>query len=403
MAYVPSYLTPSSAERFFACPGSVREQQKVKTKIGNNEAGMEGTAIHELSAWCLTNGKGPRHYPHNTISVDDGLGGKRIYEVSEDFIYCASVYINAIYRELGVETDNAGAPLTGVQKDFQVETKFVIQGPYEEAKGTTDFSVLRGSTLYVVDLKTTRQADVDAEENKQLMYYALASYQVSKMFVSKVVLMIVRPRAKDGDFFRKWETTPERMEQFEGELFNAIRATKYKDAPLNPGKHCKYCKALAMCPGLQKSVMQGAQQLMPTIDKVFPVITPDTPPEKISAALYSFELLEVFKDALEKHLFMMLKNGAEVPHHTLTISKPHRKWIDEDTVIQRLEPEYGEEIYSPKSLLSPAQLEKLVGKEKVAELIFKPEGELKLSLKKDTEQEIKMTVQEAFKNVQIEN
>jgi hypothetical protein len=97
----------------------------------------------------------------------------------------------------------------------------------------------------------------------------------------------------------------------------------------------------------------------------------------------------------------MAVNGKEIPGYTLVRGSKQRKWIDEDSIISEFSSELGDAIYTRK-LLSPAQMEKLVGKDRVADYIIKPEGELKLVMETEVADGIKRTVEEAFKDVVID-
>ena len=76
--------------------------------------------------------------------------------------------------------------------------------------------------------------------------------------------------------------------------------------------------------------------------------------------------------ALEEGLFEELEAGREVPGWKMVDGdKGNRKWIDEAAVVS----EFGAlfDIYE-KKLLSPAKLEKIVGKGKASHLTERPDG-----------------------------
>ena len=56
----------------------------------------------------------------------------------------------------------------------------------------------------------------------------------------------------------------------------------------------------------------------------------------------------------------------------------------------------------PAKLATPAVVEKLVDKSVLAPYVHKPEGDLKISLEKEAEEYIKRTVDEVFKNINLD-
>ncbi len=384
-----SNVSPSSAERFFGCPGSVQEQAKIQIVEPPSPYAMEGTAIHELSAWCLQQNKDAEEFRGETVEVESD-GVVQEFTVNDDFIYTAQLYCNVIR---GVLEENG---LT--HKSMQVETQFTLPEVDKDARGTTDCSFIAGDTLYVFDLKGGRGVIVSPEENKQLMYYALRPYLDAKLFVNRVVIGIIQPRAKEGDFVKMWETTPARLEEFQKELGLAITKTRVKNPSIRAGKHCKWCKAFGKCGAVQQQISELAQFVAPTIEKCFPRVT-DLTVEQIAKALPAAALLKLWFEKLETYAFIMAKGGAEFPGYCLSRGRKNRKYIDEQAVIDEFEKDHGDSVYAQRKILSITHMEKLVGKKDLEKFLHTPEGELKFGMTKDATNEIKRTVEEAFSNV----
>ena len=63
-------------------------------------------------------------------------------------------------------------------------------------------------------------------------------------------------------------------------------------------------------------------------------------------------------------------NGEEIPGYKVVEGRGSREWSDEDSVIARLQLEgYGMADITKTELLSPYQMEKAIGKKKVAEFL----------------------------------
>jgi hypothetical protein len=103
-------------------------------------------------------------------------------------------------------------------------------------------------------------------------------------------------------------------------------------------------------------------------------------------------------DDIRMRLKAELEAGNEVPGFKLVDGKSNRKWIDEAAVIAEFSPLLGEEALFEKKLLSPAKLEKVVGKKggKLDHLTFKPEASKTLARSTDPRSVTKTSAQEDF-------
>jgi hypothetical protein len=385
-------VSPSQSERFFNCPGSVREQAKIDIIEPSSKEQLEGSAIHEFAAGCLKEDKDPYDCMGEIVEVKDNYGDVIEFNVNDDFAFCTRMYRNKILSILEQEKVS--------KKALQVEAKYSLPEIDKDARGTTDCSFVAGHTLYVLDLKAGRGVLVSPEENKQCMYYALRPFFDARMFISRIVLVVVQPRAKAGEYIKEWETTPKRLDQFAEDLKKAIADTRKKDAPLKPGEWCRWCKAQSVCGAPLDKMADTLKPLIPAMEKVMPKITELTP-EQIGQVLPALETVKEVIKQLYGYAFSLASKGTDIPNYSLTKSKKQRRWRDENAVVQELEDEFGDEIYKTE-LRSPAQLEKIAGKERVQDFIYVPEGDLKLVPTKETKEAISRKVEEVFKNVEIE-
>lgn len=388
-----SSVSPSQSERFFGCPGSVSAQAKITLVLPSNPAALEGLAIHEVASKCLKEDLDPATLIGTTVGVKDNYGEVHEFTVNDDFVFTIRMYRNTILNIL--ETNGLS------QKALQVETKFKLPEVDKDAQGTVDCSFIAGDTLYVFDLKSGRGIIVDPMENKQCMYYAIRPYLDAKMFIKNIVIGIIQPRAKEGDFIKMWETTPERLDEFIMELKRAIALTRVDNPDFNTGDYCGFCTAQGNCPAMQKSLVKQVQTSIPQIDRVFPVIT-DLTPDQIGHTLPALVVLKKYIETLEGYAFTLAKKGEDVPNYTLTKSRKQRRWKDEQAVVQAFEEELGEDIYAERKLRSPAQMEKLVGKDEVADFITVPEGDLKLVPTKEATEFISRKAEEVFAGVELD-
>jgi len=390
-----SNVSPSGAERFFACPGCVQAQAAIDIIEPSNPAALEGSAIHELAADCLKKDIDPYDMIGETVEVKDNYGDIIEFTVNDDFAFAVRMYRNTILgilKEHGLD-----------QNALQVETKFTLPEVDSKARGTTDCSFVASDTLYVFDLKGGRGIIVSPEENKQCMYYALRPYLDAKMFISRVVIGIIQPRAREGDYIKMWETTPKRLGEFQMELKRAINLTRVKNPDFKEGKHCKFCKAQGNCTTAHDSALAQMRAVLPDVAVVFPKVTELTP-EQIGNALPSLEVLKGIISNLEGYAFTLASKGIDIPNYALTRGSKQRRYKDEQAVIDAFSEELGDDLYGERKLRSPAQLTKILGKggkDKVADYVFVPEGDLKLVPTKEAKDFISRKVEDVFKDVQL--
>jgi len=287
-------------------------RRKIDIIEPSNPAALEGIAIHELAADCLKHDIDPYEKIGETIAVKNNFKEVIEFTVTDDFAFAVRMYRNTILSILSEHGLN--------QKALQVEVNFKLPEVDKKAKGTYDCSFVAGDTLYVFDLKGGRGIVVSPEENKQCMYYALRPYLDAKMFIGRVVIGIIQPRAKEGEYIKMWETTPKRLEDFALELKIAIDLTRVANPTFKTGSHCRFCRAQGNCPVMQDSIVEQVSLVAPGIASVFPRVT-DLTPDQIGNALPSLEILKGFIDTLYGYAFSLASAGKDIPNYSLTRSK----------------------------------------------------------------------------------
>lgn len=152
-------LSPSSAERWMACPGSVALCEGKEDK-GSSYA-SEGTAAHELAEKILRGNLSP--------AEAKGLVGL----TAENGV----VFTDDMLRDVLKYTEQIHDLVRGTGGILHVEQRLPIGQWTDEpdAHGTSDAVIVAGDELIVADLKFGMGVEVSAESNPQLMIYALAA------------------------------------------------------------------------------------------------------------------------------------------------------------------------------------------------------------------------------------
>lgn len=357
-----SKLGASSAHRWGVCPGSIRlsEGQPNESTI----YAAEGTAAHEVCDMCLTNAQDAIEYVGRTITV-----GEFEFEVDEAMAEAVQVYLDAVREELAKSPD-ADAQLL-VEHKFDL-SNVILPGMF----GTNDAAVYHPSTrrLVVFDYKHGQGYAVEVEENPQLLYYGIGAATSGGRVVEEVELVVVQPRAphRHGPV-RRWSTDYFGLLDFATTLRVLAEKTMDPNAALVSGSHCKFCPAAGICPQLEKDAIAAARA-------DFAGMPSELPERDLAAILEKADLIEDWISAVRKHAFFTLDSGGEIEGYKLVAKKSNRKWTDEneDVLLSKLELLFGLDVDSVtrRKLLTPAQVEKLLGKEdkkSLAELYHKPD------------------------------
>jgi translation initiation factor IF-1 len=98
--------------------------------------------------------------------------------------------------------------------------------------------------------------------------------------------------------------------------------------------------------------------------------------EELAKVLKALPELKKWIDNVEEYALEQVENGVTVPGYELGRTRSQRVWIDEDDVADMLiEQSYDIDNVMPRELLSVAQMEKLLGKDKFASLCSSQVGE----------------------------
>ena len=345
-----SHLGASSAHRWINCPGSIKACENAPPQK-ESEYAKEGTAAHKLGEMCLSKKEhqlkaNPEEYLGETIQgfvVDTGM------------VEAVGLYVDTVRKDQ-----------EEINGKLEVEKRMDLSSVFRGMFGTNDAVVYaRWSKLIVYDYKHGQGHAVDVVDNPQLLYYALGAYlDLGPVFdFTEIELVIVQPRADHPDGpVRRWVISLEDLVQWSDRLREAAIATQQPDAPRKAGDHCRWCAAQATCPAAQQRVTDIAQaDFTEPVEKTLKK-PEELTPEQIKMVLDNAGFLDTWIKAVEEHAESQAKAGFPVPGYKLVQKRSTRQWRDEVEVVKELEPKFGKKIYSEPKVLSPAQMEKMIGK-----------------------------------------
>lgn len=363
-------LSPSAAERWLTCPGSVVLSEGMPNK-GSTFAD-EGTLAHALAEAILTGDAHPRR------------------EITQEMHDSVMVYVEH------VESLEDGV-------DAHVEQRVHVN---EYVYGTADAVVWQPEqqALHICDLKYGAGVPVEVHGNLQLKIYALATLLTFKYPARTVTATIVQPRCPHPDGpVRSVTYDVVDLLDFHADLLDGIARVEAARCSggrvefqtyIKPSeKGCRWCLAAPKCPALKNKAQTLAKQ----------VFAPGLPydPKALAETLDFLPILEGWIKNTREFAYGEAEQGRDVPGWKLVEKRATRKWRNEDEV--RKYPAFlGLELYEAPSLKSPAAIEKLLPKDQrglLDELTVKESSGHVLAPESDKRPAVKLDAASAFSSV----
>jgi hypothetical protein len=365
-----SELGASGMSRWSKCPASVALVRGLSNKPG--PAAERGTACHEvaeamLRKRLLLDGRQVLYgfqddHPlsHYIGLVHDGI------EIDEDLAWIARDYVDACLRIL------QPGDQVWIERQFTLDAL----APDLDMYGTADLVAYRAHeyALFVVDLKSGAGIVVEAENNPQLLYYALgAKLSLPGLLIDQIEMYIVQPRVANP-VKSAWITSLTLLD-FAADLLEAARATREPGAPAVAGDHCRFCLARQACITYELAALEAARDDFDVIGGGEISVAIPNPaelsPVDLAHRLSLIPLLKSWIRTMESTAFQRLGRGDAIPGHKLVAKQSTRKWRDEHAAIDWMT-EKGVRYRDMRkvALISPAQAEKLVAdKSGMADLV----------------------------------
>lgn len=372
MAEYHAERSPSGADRWMTCPGSIVLCAGRKDE-GSTYA-LEGSAAHEVAAMCLQSGHTADAFLGRLIEVS----GHEV-PVTQDMADNVQAYVDAVNARIEEYTLRGATVTLEVEQDVPIGHLTLEPG----ATGRSDAILLAewpegDVTIDCWDLKMGRGVEVSAQDNRQGRLYCLGAIEKFGVVYTfrDARITIYQPRISRMP--SDWEVSIADLETFGQEVTRAshnVRAAKlcdeggrvdFADKYLNPSeKACKFCKAKATCPKLREHVAT-------TMLDDFADLTKDAVAQAnaqlaergtdaLALAMQAVDLVEDWCKAVRAETERRLLSGVPVPGFKLVEGRQGaRKWADPaeaEAVLKSMRLKQ-EEMYD-FTLISPTTAEKL--------------------------------------------
>lgn len=345
-------LSPSSAKRWINCPPSAL----INAQAGDHETvyTREGTLAHavaELKArkHFLT-GIGPKRYEAQMAKFRaDELWQNEMDEYTDD-------YLDAL-KDASAEYSSPPYVALEQRVDF---SEYVPKG-----FGTADCIMIGGSTLQVVDFKYGKGVEVLAEDNPQMMLYALGALRVYDPIydIDAVKMTIVQPRIKREP--EHWTIYADDLLAWAEEVVRPAAALAAAgEGEFKEGEWCRFCSIKGSCRARSEANLRVAQ-----MDFKMP---PELTPEEVAKALQLGQRLSTWLKDIEDYALRSCLNGQEIPGYKAVAGRSTRVWTDQAAAFKAaLKSGIPEAMLYERKPVTLAALEKIIGKKQFGATLIK--------------------------------
>ena len=367
-------LNASSAHRWLTCPPLPRLENFFEKEV--SEVANEGTDAHRLSEYKLRKVLGEK------------VRKPKLKYFDKDMDNYTDDYVNYIVETIENIKQSTKDPI------ILVEQRLNFSNYVPDGFGTGDCIIIADKILHIIDLKYGRGVEVSAEENPQMMLYALGALNIYDALydIEEIIMTIFQPRKynissgkKSVEELKNWADT---VLKEKAELaFNGLGVVTY-------GPWCQFSN----CNVVLRARKDYHDKLM-RFQLCSPHLLNDAEIEEVLEHID--DLVKWASEIKEYATKITIENDKEWSNFKLVEGRSIRKIKDEERVAEILKENGYNDIYKT-SLLTLTELQKLLGKDKFNELlgdyIIKPEGKPTLVLKSDKRKEIvKHDVNKEFK------
>ena len=343
-------LSASSSHRWMNCTPSARLEREFADR--ETEAAAEGTAAHTL---C-------EHKLRRALKMRSRKPVSK-YDCDEMDAYTDG-YVEFVLEQLAQAKLECSDPLVLIEQRLD----FSCWVP--EGFGTGDCLIVADKLLHIIDFKYGQGVLVEAEENPQMMLYALGALRLfdSLYDITEVSMSIYQPRR---DNVSTWAISVDELNAWAENVLKpkAELAHKGKGDYL-PGPWCQFCKAAVKCRARAEEKLQLAR-----FEFAPPPLLSDEEIEEILRKLddltkWASEIQAYAQDAAINH-------GKVWQGFKLVATRTNRRYTDEEAVIQAAKEAGYTDIFR-KSLIPITEMEKLMSKKEfnriLGALVEKPQG-----------------------------
>lgn len=345
-----AFLSASASHRWLSCPPSAKlcaEQENQASPYAK-----EGTDAHSLCEYKVEKALG-RNPEDPTYNLD---------YYNNEMENCAESYCSYVMEQIEEAKTHCPDPQVLIEQRLDF-SKWV-----EKGFGTGDCVILADDTLHIIDYKHGLGVLVQADNNPQMMCYALGALEMFDFIydIKTVKMTIFQPRRENISTF---SMSKEELLTWADEVLAPTVALAYEGkGEFKAGEHCQFCKVKATCRKRAEYNLELAK---------YDFAMPDTLEEtEIAAILAKVDNLVSWASDVKDYALQQAMGGTHYEGFKIVEGRSNRKYTDEDAVAFAVK-DAGYDPYE-KKLLGVTAMTTLLGKKKFEEIlgsyITKPQG-----------------------------
>lgn len=394
-------LAASSAKKWLHCPPSARLEASIAEE--ESDYAREGTLAHSICELKLQKLFTDKNMTERTYKG-------RLKKLQQEELYAPEMegftdeYVDYVS---GIAFSFPTTPFVAVEKRLD----YSLWAP--EGFGTGDAVILHGKQLRVIDFKYGKGVPVKAEENPQLMLYALGAYHEFGMLfqIEEACLHVIQPRIPNNS---SWALPMKELLEWGEHVVKPAAELAFKgEGEFRPADYCKgdkenycksgFCKAYGKCRATANqnlALMEDAFDAGQNVRKLPPLLSW----EEVGGLLKKAMFLKSWAESLEKVSLNHLVSGGEIPGWKIVEGRSNRKLSDPDAALWELmQAGYEEAVLYKREPIPLGEIEKLCNKEDrqsiLSKYIIKPQGKPTLAPaddKRETMEIQRVSADEAF-------
>ena len=343
-------LSASSSHRWLNCPPSAQLCAAEANK--SSPYAQQGTDAHELCEYKVLKSLG--------CDVPDPTENLDYFDTEMDD--CSDQYCSYVMEQYEEAKKLCSDPQVLVEQTLDF-SRWVPMG-----FGTGDCLIIADKVLHIIDFKYGLGILVDANDNPQMMCYALGALDIYDGIydIEEVKMTIFQPRREN---ISTCTMPKEALLSWADEVLKPTAELAIEGkGEFNAGDHCQFCAVKATCRKRAEHNLELARY-----DFEMPSNLDET---EIAAILPRIDDLTAWAADIKDYALQQALSGVAYPGFKVVEGKSNRKYTDEKAVAFIVK-NNGYDPYE-KKLLGITAMTSLLGKKKFEELlgalITKPQG-----------------------------
>ncbi len=345
-----AFLSASASHRWLECPPSAKLCAEQDDRA--SPYAKQGTDAHALCEYKVLAALGkPAEAPTQGLDFFD-----------TEMDNCTDEYCTYVMEQLQEARAYCRDP------DVLVEQRLDFSRWVPNGFGTGDCLIVADKVLHIIDFKYGLGILVEAENNPQMMCYALGALEIYDGIydIDTVRMTIFQPRREN---ISTYEMDKKDLLHWANTILKPTAELAYVgEGDFKAGDHCQFCKVKATCRKRAEHNLEMARYdfEMPTIlDK-----------SEIAAILPRIDDLVAWAGDIKEYALQQAMSGTEYPGYKVVEGRSVRKYTDEEAVATAVT-DAGYDPYE-KKVLGITAMTSLLGKKRFEELlsgfITKPPG-----------------------------